>query len=301
MVNAPQFNTFEELEQSAWYHDFISKFESDEWPAECIRCEKSEAAGEKSIRQHAIDEWDKPQKRSDYLQVGGVLDNICNAACQSCSENHSTLIAGLKGIKVKVDNSSRLAELPWDRITHLDLNGGEPSASPAYRELLENPPPNLVSLRLNTNCTKVLWDLGKLADVGVHVTVTVSLDGIGQVHEYLRYPITWQKFLINLHIYKHMPVTLNTWTTVSALNIGNFNDIVNFVEVHGFDHSWAFLEHPKPLNVKYSNSMTTWAKLTLPESMAKFVAVEENNQVELDAYIAEQDRIRNISIKDYIK
>lgn len=301
MVNAPQFINYHTMENSEWMRDMVVKFNSNEWPAECVRCQKSEAVGEKSIREYAIDEWKKPHSRSDYLQVGGVLDNICNAACQTCSENHSSVIAGLKGIKIKVDNSNRLDELPWDRITHLDLNGGEPSASPAYKKLLENPPPNLMSLRLNTNCTRVLWDLGKLADNDVEVTVTVSLDGVGRVHEYMRWPITWQRFLINLKIYQSMPVKLNTWTTVSALNIGDFNNIVEFTKTEGIDHAWAFLERPNVLSVAHSNPLTTWAKLTLPEEMAKFVAIEENNQAELDAYIAEQDGIRSLRFKDFIK
>lgn len=299
MVKAPQFVNYYAMDASEWMKDVVVKFNADEWPAECVRCQKSEAVGEKSIREYALDEWRITHNPDAYLQVGGVLDNICNAACQTCNEHHSSMISTLKGIKVKVNNATRLHELPWDRITHLDLNGGEPSASPAYKQVLENPPPNLKKLRLNTNCAKVLWDLGKLVDHSVDVTVTVSLDGIGRVHEYMRWPIVWQKFLDNLMTYKHMPVKLNAWTTVSALNIGDFNNIVVFAQEHNIDHAWAFLENPRVLSVAHANSMTSWAKLTLPEEMAKFVAIEENNQEELEAYINKQDKIRSIDIKDF--
>lgn len=301
MVKSAQFDNFNDMVSSAWMTDIITKFEIGEWPAECIRCQKSEAVGEKSIRQYALDEWNKPQKRSDYLHVGGVLDNVCNAACQTCNEHHSTFLGAKKGIPIRVDNRNGLQELPWDRITHLDLNGGEPSYSKGYKDLLKNPPPNLTHLRLNTNCNTTLWELGSLADSGVHVTVTVSLDGIGRVHEYMRWPILWNTFFENLTRYQNMPVTLNTWTTLSALNIADFNNIVAFTKEHGIDHSWAFLENPDALNVKYANNMTTWARVQLPENIANMVAVEENNQEQLDAYIREQDAIRKISIKDYIK
>lgn len=301
MVNPPQFVNYYTMESSEWFKEINIKFDADVWPAECVRCAKTESVGEKSIRQYSLDEWRNPQNRSDYLQVGGVLDNICNAACQTCNEHHSTLISTLKGVDIKVNNSTRLHELPWERITHLDLNGGEPSVSPAYKKLLESPPPNLKHLRLNTNGNRVLWDLGKLADNNVEVTVTMSLDGIDRVHEYLRWPITWVRFLTSLKAYQNMPIKLNTWTTVSVLNIGDFNNILEFVEEHNIDHAWAFLETPSVLSVAHANSMTNWAKATLPESMAKFVAVEENNQGQLDTYIREQDAVRKISIKDYIK
>lgn len=301
MVKPPEFKYIQQMEQSQWLLNVRDKFAKGEWPSECVRCEKSEAAGEKSIRQYAIDAWEEKSLRPGHLQVGGVLDNVCNAACQTCDENHSTLIGTIKKNKVKVDNLIKFHELPWDRITHLDLNGGEPSYSANYKDILKNPPPNLKSIRLNTNCTTTLWELGRLADNGVDVTVTISLDGVERVHEYMRWPITWETFYKNLQVYQKMPINLNTWTTVSALNIGDFNNIVKFTKEENIDHSWAFLESPKILSAAYSNSLTSWAKISLPEEMAKFVAVEENNQELLDAYITEQDRIRKISIKDYIK
>lgn len=301
MTNAPEFNSLQEMEQSAWLTNIMSKFAQGEWPQECIRCQKSEQAGEKSIREFSIDEEKlMDHHQPDYLKVGGVLDNVCNAACQTCNEDHSTFIAAKKKVKVKVNNLSNLYELPWERITHLDLNGGEPSYSKNYLALLSDLPPNLVHLRLNTNGNRVLQELDKVVRRGVNVTVTISLDGIGRVHEYMRWPILWKQFYDNLQIYKQMPVQLNMWTTVSALNLGDFSNIVDFVKSEKVDHSWAFLENPDVLNVKYSNSMTNSAKLTLPDELSQFVAVEENNQDKLDEYIQQQDAVRGINIRDYI-
>jgi sulfatase maturation enzyme AslB (radical SAM superfamily) len=58
-----------------------------------------------------------------------------------------------------------------------------------------------------------------LSKRGVQITVTVSLDGIGSVYEYVRWPVKWDKFYNNLMKYRAMPVKLNLWTTVSALNV----------------------------------------------------------------------------------
>ena len=94
-----------------------------------------------------------------------------------------------------------------------------------------------------------------------------------------------------------MPVHLNTWTTVSALNVGNFADILSFVDTHNISHSWALLNKPDPVNVKYKNTFT---EVDVPDVIRPMVAVDSNNQTEIQAYIDLQDSIRKISYKDYL-
>jgi len=168
----------------------------------------------------------------------------------SCNETLSTRIGSLNGRGFPVyNNLDRFWDLPQDRIVHLDINGGEPSYSKNYKSLLANLPPNLRTLRLNTNCSTVLTELADIAGRGIQVTVTVSCDGIGPVHELARWPIAWQTFYDNLMTYKTMPVQLNLWTTVSVLNADDLSNIQAFAQEHGIDHSWAYLKHPYELSV----------------------------------------------------
>jgi hypothetical protein len=95
----------------------------------------------------------------------------------------------------------------------------------------------------------VLTELIDIANRGIEVTVTVSCDGIGSVHELLRWPIPWQKFYDNLMTYKSMPVQLNLWTTVSSLNQDDLSNIKAFAQAHGIDHSYAYLKQPWELSV----------------------------------------------------
>jgi MoaA/NifB/PqqE/SkfB family radical SAM enzyme len=189
----------------------------------------------------------------------------------TCNEDLSTLIGGLKSKTYPiVDNSNKFWELPLDRIVHLDINGGEPSASKNYKDILANLPKNIKSVRLNTNCSTVLEELIPLTNRGVHVTVTVSLDGIGSVHDFVRWPIKWEKFYNNLLAYKAMPIQLNLWTTVSVLNVDDLPNIIDFAKQHNIDHSYAYLKSPAELAVENKDS---------PESLA---------------YIQEQKRLRGI-------
>lgn len=247
MVRAPQFDSLEEMEASTWLSKTREKMQAGEWPAECQRCQDTEP---NSIRQYSI-KLDQTTHTTDYLQVGGVLDNVCNAACITCNETLSTRIGSLHGRGFPVyNNLDRFYQLPQQRIIHLDINGGEPSYSKNYKRLLANLPPNLKTLRLNTNCSTVLTELIDIVNKGIEVTVTVSCDGIGPVLELTRWPITWDTFYSNLMIYKSMPVKLNLWTTVSVLNLDDLPNIQAFAKQHEIDHSWAYLKFPQELSVE---------------------------------------------------
>lgn len=182
----------------------------------------------------------------------------------------------------------------------MDINGGEPSASPNYLKLLENLPSNVKHIRLNTNGSRVLTSLTKLIDRGVKVTVTVSLDGIGSIHDYVRWPIKWTDFERNLLIYKDMNLhELNTWTTVSSLNIGNLKQIQSYVKQHNIKHSYALLEQPSVLSAKYSNHFTRTADV--PDELVPIVAQDKDNTVELQLFTTAQDSLRGIKLWDYYK
>jgi sulfatase maturation enzyme AslB (radical SAM superfamily) len=235
--------------------------------------------------------WQQQTKR-DYLIVGGVLDNICNSGCLTCDENYSTKIGSLKSKTYPiVDNTNRFWKLPTDRIVHLDINGGEPSASKNYREVLKNLPKNIKSVRINTNGSLIIDEIHDLINQNISVTVTVSLDGIEETHDQIRWPIKWEKFYENLMHYKSIEkLDLNTWTTVSALNLNNFTAIKQFVSIHKINHSYAFLHKPEPLHVKYRNNLTIHYANLFPG----IVAVDRDNQNELNQFIQHQNQLRGI-------
>jgi sulfatase maturation enzyme AslB (radical SAM superfamily) len=300
MVNAPQFETLRQMDSSPWLDLTKSIMDQEQWPIECVRCKDAEQVGNKSIRQHYLNDHESNlAKVKNYLVLGGVLDNICNSACQTCNENLSTKIGSLTSKDyIKIDNSSKLDQLPLDRIVKIDINGGEPSASPNYLKLLQNLPPNVTHIRLNTNGSRVLTSLNQLIDRGVKVTVTVSLDGIGAVHDYIRWPIKWSDVERNLNAYKEMNLyELNTWSTVSSLNIGNLKQIQSYVKQHNIQHSYALLEQPSVLSVKYSNHFTRTADV--PDELVNLVAIKENNDQELQMFIKQQDSLRNIDIGNF--
>ena len=302
MVNAKGFESFEELEHSEWMKGIRDTMSQDKWPDECTRCQQSERVKGESIRTNSITRHKMLHPiRKDYLIIGGVLDNVCNSACQSCNAGLSTKIGSLESRNYpRVDNYEVFKKLPQERIIEFDVNGGEPTASKNYKKLLGELPVNTKIVRMNTNGSRMISELEDVLKKNIMVIVTMSLDGIGSVHDYTRWPIKWIDYKKTVDAYKKLQekyklLQLDFWTTVSCLNIKNLPEIINYAKNKNIPHDWAFLNSPSVLNIRYKNKFTTLAKHMSP----KEIAVEEDNNEQLEFFIKRQDMLRNISIDDY--
>ena len=303
MVNGKKYNTHEDLEKSTWIEQLESMMQNNEWPDECVRCQRTEQTGSKSIRQSSIDR-DRILRsiRSDYLVVGGVLDNVCNSACQTCDSTLSTKIGSLESKNYrKIDNFEQFSLLPQQRILEVDVSGGEPTASKNYKKLLKNLPIHTKIVRMNTNGSRTIKEIEMILRQGITVIVTVSLDGINEVHDYVRWPIKWHTVESTLKSYvqlqkKYKLLYLDTWTTVSCLNIMNLEHIMGYTKSMNIKHNWAFLETPDVLSVRHKNKFTEPAKHLFPEQ----IAIQKNNDNALLEFLSRQDRLRGIDIKDYL-
>ena len=303
MIDPVGFESYDKLEESAWLQGVKRQMASGEWPKECVRCQQSEMAKGQSVRTNSISRHKilEPMKK-DYLVVGGVLDNICNSACQSCSANLSTKIGSLESKNFKrVDNYVRFWELPQDRIVEIDVNGGEPTASKNYKKILKHIPANTKIVRMNTNGSRTIKELEDIMANGIKVIVTMSIDGVGSVHDYTRWPIKWTDYLKTVEHYKELRdrnklMHLDMWTTVSCLNINSLPDIIEYTKSEEIPHDWAFLHQPSVLSVANKNRLTTKAKHLFPDK----VAVLEDNSDALAEFITKQDALRGIDIKDYL-
>ena len=314
MINAMGFKTFDKLDKSKWLKDIKDTMAKDEWPNECKRCQQTEELNGESIRTKSIERHKilHPRK-DDYLVVGGVLDNVCNSACQTCNAGLSTKIGSLKSKNYpKVNNYETFWKLPQNRILEVDVNGGEPTASKNYKKILANLPPNTKIVRMNTNGSRMIQELETILRNRTMVIVTLSFDGTGDVHDYVRWPIKWKHYTKTVQAYKDLQkqyplLKLNCWTTVSSLNVENLPNILDFATEQGLDHDWAFLNTPDPLNVKYKNKFTICAKKKLMKSpyavcrdISDKLAVGPDNDSILEQFIRRQDKLRKINIKDYL-
>ena len=259
MTNAKDFKSFKELHNSQWLKKIELDMVLDDWPKECIRCKQMEETSGESIRTKSIARHKMLHPlKEDYLVVGGVLDNICNSACQTCNAELSTKIGSLEKKYIKTNNFAKFFKLPQSRILEVDVNGGEPTASKNYKKLLTNLPRKTKIVRMNTNGSRMISEIITLLKKKIMVIVTISFDGVNNVHDYVRWPIKWNKYEKTVQEYKTLQkqyklLKLNFWTTVSSLNVADMPNILDFALKHNIDHAWAFLNNPRALDVKYKN------------------------------------------------
>ena len=314
MTGAKEFNSFNEMQNSSWLKGIKEKMQEQQWPAECMRCRMTEESTNTSIRLDTI-ERDRILSaiKKDYLIVGGVLDNICNSACQTCHSGLSTKIGSLSSKDYeRVNNYETFFTFPQDRICEVDVNGGEPTASPNYKKLLKNLPESVKIVRINTNGSKVIAELEELLSKNIRVIVTLSFDGVGNVHDYVRWPVLWKNFDSNVKKYIALRETyanlrLNFWTTVSSLNVGDLKNIVDYAAQQKIDHAYGFCIRPDVLDIRHENKLTVSAKESLSSTGNELLSsiankcgsFKKNNDTELKKFISSQDSLRNIDYKTY--
>jgi sulfatase maturation enzyme AslB (radical SAM superfamily) len=314
MTQAPEFDSLADMQHSAWLEKIKKQMEDNIWPTECVRCAMTEETSNTSIRLDMI-ERDRILNsiQRDYLIVGGVLDNVCNSACQSCNAELSTKIGSLasKDYK-KINNYDNFFSLPQDRIVEVDVNGGEPTASPNYKRLLKNLPTSTKIIRINTNGSRVIPEIEELLKKEMRVIITLSFDGTEKVHDYARWPILWEDYKKNVSKYielrkQYTTLRLNFWTTVSCLNVGDLGNIINYAKEVEIDHAYGFCIRPAVLDVRHENKLTVTAKQSLSKTDNKLLnsisnnccSFEKNNDEELKKFISSQDSLRNINYKTY--
>ena len=314
MINGKEFKNIESMQNSVWSKKLKKEMSEDRWPKECMRCEMTEKTSGTSIRLDTI-ERDRILRaiKKDYFIVGGVLDNICNSACQSCNETLSTKIGSLQSRDyVIINNYDNFFSIPQERIIEVDVNGGEPAASPNYKKLLNNLPKNIKIVRLNTNGSRMIPEILRLLKKGIRVIVTLSFDGTEKIHDYVRWPVQWSKYKLTVARYcklrqRYKNLRINMWTTVSSLNICDLDNILNFADENNIKHSYGFCVSPGVLDIRYKNKLTSEAKRkfknsknTLIRQIAKQCATMKNNSQELIGFVSKQDRLRGISFEDYL-
>ena len=166
--------------------------------------------------------------------------NVCNLKCKMCGQNYSNQIGKeilqignkdqdfLKWVYKQSGNvnnwtnnlsvqytwfqnqktKKRLNEFVSQNITQLTIIGGEPTVIPEFYELLdycyENDTLKDKDITLVTNLTNTNPKMTKWLPQLKKWTIWASLDGIGDITEYIRYPSNFEKVKENLDYYKKM-------------------------------------------------------------------------------------------------
>jgi MoaA/NifB/PqqE/SkfB family radical SAM enzyme len=167
------------------------------------------------------------------------LDTTCNGGCIICGPQLSSYWSqelGIQAPKKKIDYFDSLTKLvDFNKANYIVLLGGEPFLTD-IDEKLEKViiDPSKVTLQYTTNGSIFPTDERmKIWEKFKNVLINVSIDGIGDRFEYIRYPLKWDKVEQNfIKMVKIFPdnVKIKINHSVNILNLYYFDEFSNWFE-----------------------------------------------------------------------
>jgi len=223
------------------------------WNKDCWECEQIEESGSKSFRQSMLEHFGTRRHLSGPLRIDFLFDRSCNLACTICGPNSSTLWQQyLKQNKIfyaKVDNSSNvdkviaaLKTLDLSNLEQVQFCGGETLLGNSYwkvAEVLAELVPdakNKLLVGFQTNGTQPVDPKHyELLDKFKLVKFFISIDGLEQKFNYLRWPGDWKQVSDNiLRLKNELPVNVMflVQETLSNFNLFYSGQVESWVQKH---------------------------------------------------------------------
>lgn len=138
-------------------------------------------------------------------------------------------------------------------LEHLHMIGGEPQlikeVRDAMRHLVQLDAARNINLYMTTNASFVNDEWAGLTAKFKSVTIAVSVDGCGEVHEYVRFPAKWNDLEANLPRLRSLPnATVYLHATLQAYNMLHLADLARYCDEIGIELQHHVLESPAYLS-----------------------------------------------------
>jgi len=181
--------------------------------------------------------------------------NICNLACSTCTESHSTRWQSLKNLPIDSNAfNTTIDELDFTGLKQIVIGGGEPILHKSTHELLEKFKNTDMRFLIHFNGTvKPSVEFLNTCSYYERIIFCFSIDGVGEHFEYLRWPAKWTKVDSNVKwIIEHAPesVQFSVNITISHLNKHTYKLV----------EDWANTIFPDTHAITYNHAGTTFAQ-----------------------------------------
>ena len=249
----------------------------------CAQCHSEESAGLKSYRMNSNEKFYKyinfKEESHKLLSLELKLGAKCNLACRICSSSHSNKLLKEDSFKIfgKVNKEwirdtqsksewatsddwwSQVYEVSED-LKYIKFTGGEPLLIDQHFKYLEWLAENNLDPEISyiTNGTVKLSDKIKtIWSKFSKVHMSVSLDAVDELGEYIRTNSLWEEQRKNLSDYSDLLSKQNVsiTCTISILNVHKIKDFIDFLKEDGYDRGVTFniLTNPKELAIQNLN------------------------------------------------
>jgi len=223
----------------------------------CGICWKKEDRGYSSLRQHSnqiysdhVEQIKNGHRLDQPFYLDLRLGNLCNLKCRMCISEWSSQIAD----EIISNPNEDWIDTPSQKIIELDdhtwqllgqwiphvrrvfMTGGEPTIIKRnieyIEEIISTGHSKNVELIFTTNATNINLNFIELGKNFKSVSYNVSIDAVGELARYIRYPSDWKTIDANLNRIQH-GVSLNT--TIQWLNMTRLDEIFDYIEHCGIN------------------------------------------------------------------
>lgn len=255
-----KFTELEKYKTSDQLRDYRQALDSGVKLPHCRMCWKQEAMGQESQRMMYNKFLTREENKISSVQF--KLGNLCDLKCVMCNgENSSQITTEYKINQKKFDllpmpivnfiKPGLPVEFSWpeseefknftDKISNdlkeIELTGGEPTIIPYVVRLLANiAHPENVRLTMITNCNSMNTRLVEILKNFMHVNITISLEGIEEHNDQIRFNSKWMQVAENLQRYKEIPnVTIKINHVFQAFSVTTLIPLIEWTEKQGVE------------------------------------------------------------------
>lgn len=241
----------------------------------CALCSGPESLGLTSIRQQLLRKpWAGSDRKIKMLDV--FFGNVCNLGCIMCGPDYSSYAseeryqAGLIKARIPVMDNIHLALDTMDQLPDLEsvsFLGGEFFIAKGIDQILDRILNRNLQCTITTNATVLPQHLlDKLRQVK-DLQFRISVDGVGKVYEFIRYPAKWIMLNQNVRLLKQQfpNAEFHISIVVQPLNLEHLPNLMHWSNKLLIPTHYQILHKPDYLSWKVLN---TEEKNCLVDSMA---------------------------------
>jgi hypothetical protein len=225
--------------------------EQNVWASGCENCESLEKTNLESFRTGSLKKFGKRKNLSGPTRLDLMFDISCNLACRICGPNLSTYWqhhlkqSNIPFNAVKPEHKQKelieiLRTLDLSNLEMVVFCGGETLLGSSHWDVVEaliDMVPNAkneLTISFQTNGTQGILDKHFKIIEKLHLLkLNVSLDGVGDKFEYLRWPAQWNQVVDNLNKIKEQ-APVNTMflveETVSIFNLLYLSELEDWIQ-----------------------------------------------------------------------
>ena len=296
----------------------------------CTACWKLEDAGlisDRKIKNSTLDfYWDRDLRYIEEDVRKGLYSPItiriqtstkCNATCVSCGPRYSSAWASLEKkltsvtIPIARINQNRIDQLDFSNLLSIGFTGGEPLYEKTNFHILEK----LIEHN-NTNCfisfttngsISVSVEHKKLLAKFKNLNIGLSIDGVGPVFEYLRFPLKWDKLLENLEFFRTITDNISANYTTNNLNVLYHHETVAWFSQQKLPYHFNPIINPSylrpsalPKNIKEEIFKKYGHTKDLDFFLGQHTEQDDRDFETLLGKLQQQDAAKGIKMQDYL-